>query len=956
MDISQDQVVKRGRPLPDLSRSNSCSSMEDDTIIQSQGGSMDELVAAVDSLRGEQTLMPPEDIKQRLNSIACTLNIDESTLSTALELLESIQLSSDRGVARHRLAIQETLTEFCHTEHYLSQWSPATSSIKTINSGSSKQHSTEEYLFSVGWLLYLHCKSKLFNDTPDLLQSIHIILCCLNLLYLKSPSTNRKLTFNNNSSNNNNNSNNNNENNTDNKDNDDKSESSSDNKKILEFLSKSINGNLKELVNTNQKIFSTIITDMVNNHTLKTSDGDDYFSNISLLTTNFLHLNKLYEHQYYSSGDIDERVFLFDKEIVGTPFKSSSSIRKSNLISENQHQQHHQGRIRQPLFGTGANDSISSSSSSSSSSNQSLNNNNNSSLSGYPTTPSKHLNNEQHSRQYPPQTPVSATVTMVSWIKQTVGNNDIIDSVSQLIKECCGPNAQDSLDMIAKLVSELTDGIDNLYLSDELITSDEQAILTKQFHRSLLATSFEMVAYSHKLDSLLFPHFVKLFGLHPFSYYRIIDSIVKIDDSMPHLLVTHLLSIEERIVEQYAWTEGSTVFALIESSKEHLRTLSPYAASSTSTSTPLKPPSTPSHASNTPAFTNFIQNFSTPTKPTAKPTPLIATPTSYGSKMQSPGPKSRTSIVLINFFRKVLNLIRGKCKNFCMALSLPNDVLHQILWASINLIIEHTELLKNRSLDIIAISTIYAICKLNSIAKTYKTIIESTSIPTKVYKDIPLTNGTGDIVAFYNELYLPTMDATIHQAAEKCQYLKNISTPTKLVPSSPRPSPLPLQQKNITFSPMVSRTSNNINLTPSKLSYSIGRTPSKELKVINMNINNSSSSNIGGVSTTTLGMFGTPSKSTHISNSSSTPSSSVSSTSSSSNVSPVLSSSSSSSDFNENISNSEANTIDNNNNSYNNNNNSSSNKSKGKRLFFGDDSNTQSPTQEESCPEPPLKK
>ncbi|GAM19379.1 hypothetical protein SAMD00019534_025540 [Acytostelium subglobosum LB1] len=975
---------------------------------------MDELVAAVDSLRGETALLSMDELRPKLVDIATTLNVDQTTTSIALDLLEYIQLTNDTsdinqryyiacslfvaGNKRFNTLIPKTLSTHLSTEQlthsvYLSQllktadikmrdffeilpsfvsmlrcdtqplgemtrklgvsfvvlnviyrkyedtyrscfqFNPVTDRLAGGGMGSVARNQalgrfSDEHLFDIGWHIYLYCKRRLFNTTPDLIQSTNLIICSINLVYSKSnllsklslplPPSSSHVGDNNNDNNNNNNNNN---NHTDNPN------------EILEYLCRKIDISLyKELVNTNKTTFTNLVKEMVNDQLLQQSNNDIVFStsNISSILASF---NKHYERQYYAGGDIDERCFLTDKAAIGTPFKQANN--NNNQMSAKKAMTP-DSKFQQPA--------------------RHARNNASDTPIKYPTTPSKATNSSGHL----PATPISASLSMIAWIKAVSKSDDVLSTTESLIER---GSKKETVQDISNRVKQLTQSIDKLYTSEELSEHGAERIQNKrrtygvrlyykllgtiieqelakgsagtktlpflpneEFNRSLLATSYDMVCYAYKLDALLFPYFVNRFQILPYSHLRVIATVINLG-IIPALLTQHLTSIETKIIEQYAWTTNSFVFTHIEQYREPLYLYATqYNSSSSSITTQGNIPSTPTKSNNTSLLS------ATPTKPNTTSTTTTTTTTT--SNLQSPTPAApgqQTSPVLMMFFRKLIMRLQAKLKHYATELSLPAQMVAQMNWVLLKLIIEHTRMLQDRYLDTAIACTVYAICKSNNMEIGFKSLLEIASIPTPAYKDIPLKEGeSGNIIAFYNAIYLEEMTSTVVQAKDKVPQMKvPITTPTKQSMATVA-SPM----SNVIFSPMGSAARVS-SLTPSKTtSYSIGKTPTKELRSINMSINqavpingfgNSNSNNAhhqavaggSGLGLTSLAPIGSSASSTSTS------------TSSSSSVSPILSSASEM-EFNENSSNGAYNSLQ-----YH----EANSKARGKRLFYREDDN-----------------
>ena len=99
------------------------------------------------------------------------------------------------------------------------------------------------------------------------------------------------------------------------------------------------------------------------------------------------------------------------------------------------------------------------------------------------------------------------------------------------------------------------------------------------FLRSLFACSLEIVLHSYSPTSRLFPWILNIFNnsnnsnggsggdadlkLHSFHFYKVIELIARSEPVLSRELVKHLNAVEEAILERYAWTADSPVWALL---------------------------------------------------------------------------------------------------------------------------------------------------------------------------------------------------------------------------------------------------------------------------------------------------------------------------------------------------------------------------------------------------------
>ncbi|XP_060643920.2 retinoblastoma-like protein 2 isoform X1 [Anolis sagrei] len=89
---------------------------------------------------------------------------------------------------------------------------------------------------------------------------------------------------------------------------------------------------------------------------------------------------------------------------------------------------------------------------------------------------------------------------------------------------------------------------------------DLSAILEHDvFHRSLVACCLEIIIYSYKAaDS--FPFTTDIFDVPAFHFYKVIEILIRAEDGLCREVVKHLNHIEEQILESLAWKEESPLW------------------------------------------------------------------------------------------------------------------------------------------------------------------------------------------------------------------------------------------------------------------------------------------------------------------------------------------------------------------------------------------------------------
>eukprot|EP01132_Coremiostelium_polycephalum_P007742 gene7742-9522_t len=926
------------------SRSTSTSSISSDD--RSYHSGMDELVAAADSLRCDSNLLlNPADLKLRFDDISSTINVDDDTMKLAWNFIENLQLQSDTSEQIQKNYIACSLF-ISGNKKFSSLIKKGDSKEKETTQPQPQQNNTvllsqllkasnikllDFFKHMNTFIELLHLDEKFENQLKTLKHNFIV----LSVLYWKYVDIFLKIfqTSSNNNNNNNNNSvisseneeyllsiglnliyiqsnpefhrlpineiatiydNNNNAESSSEINNNNNNNSNISKKSIIPYLCTVTGGNTEEVLNVDLKVFPVIIDMLINNQILK-SKNDITSSN--QLKNNYSNLNRAYEQFYYSNGDIDERLFLFDQDIIGGAYKTPNKKNSSGSTIMNQLNPRNQPPPPSP---------------SSSSSNQyrKYSHHHHHLLEQFahtPTTPTK---------LHQVQTPISEIFSMVSWVKK-IGNyqqptssssttTNSIEPPEELIKLLKENSYEPELEKIISRVNELSSKVTNLYLTEEIaVSSNDENHCTKRknlaiklyyyllykillseggltkssnttnnnnnsgggnnnniiyhndFHKSLLAISFEIISFVYRLEHLFFPYFINLFGVHAFSFIRLIDIVIRTEDSIPQQLIHHFKStVEEKILNQLAWSNHSPVFTAFKN-EINIKQFSPYYLQNQSM-----------------VYVQTHKIFSTPTKPspstvtTPTPTSSTSTTTTTTTTPSTPSTPKKPNPALWNFYKKLTSFIQKRCTRVMTSLNLPKELQSQTIATMTAILESQLTMLENRTVDTLIICSIYAICKVNSHDIKFKNIIEKcTSTTSKEVREIYLNeNEKCDIIQFYNCVFLQLMDPIIFQIKEQQTKFDQLSksglivgntiippSPTKSnpyqsssssVPQSPqRPLPTSSSTTPIFNSPIrVSSTNNNNNTgSTSKsnfYSFSIGKSPAKDLQQINFNINN----------------------------------------------------------------------------------------------------------------------
>ncbi|KAF2302920.1 hypothetical protein GH714_011041 [Hevea brasiliensis] len=85
-------------------------------------------------------------------------------------------------------------------------------------------------------------------------------------------------------------------------------------------------------------------------------------------------------------------------------------------------------------------------------------------------------------------------------------------------------------------------------------------LTNERFHRCMLACSAELVLATHNTVTMLFPAVLERTGITAFDLSKVIESFIRHEESLPRELRRHLNSLEERLLESMVWEKGSSMY------------------------------------------------------------------------------------------------------------------------------------------------------------------------------------------------------------------------------------------------------------------------------------------------------------------------------------------------------------------------------------------------------------
>lgn len=346
------------------------------------------------------------------------------------------------------------------------------------------------------------------------------------------------------------------------------------------------------------------------------------------------------------------------------------------------------------------------------------------------------------------------------------------------------------------------------------------------FHTSLLACALEVVLATYVGNSLkngsfgwgsgasdsvetdlCFPWILGVFQLHAFDFYKVIESFIKAEPTLKHDMMKHLEHCEHVIMENLAWRVDSPLFDLLKQSREE------------GAGEQAEPPATlnqPLHHNHTAA-----DLYLSPVRPSRQPPAAEA-------ETPMPGTRQPRSNSLSLFYKKLYRMAYLRLKMLFSQLLTSHPELEPIIWT----LLQHTlqneyELMRDRHLDQLIMSAMYAICKVKNVDLRFKTIVTA-------YKELPNTNqetfkrvlireGQFDsIIVFYNLVFMQKLKTNILQYSSP---RPPPLSPIPHIPCSPyKNSPLRVPgSNNVYVSPLKSSRISPVVMTPrSRILVSIG--------------------------------------------------------------------------------------------------------------------------------------
>ncbi|XP_054245817.1 retinoblastoma-like protein 2 [Indicator indicator] len=427
-----------------------------------------------------------------------------------------------------------------------------------------RQPCTVSDVFQFCWVLFVHAKGNFPMISDDLVNSYHLLLCALDLVYgnaLQCP--NRKELLNPNF----------------------KGlpedfhtkdyKVSSDPPCIIEKLCSLHYGLVLEAKGIKEHFWKPYIRKLFDKKLLKGKDENlTGFLDPGNFGDSFKAINKAYEEYVLSVGNLDERIFLGDDadEEIGTLTRclnTTSGMETAERVQVKDNLQQHFDRSKSLRITT-------------------------------PLTGRKYVKESN-----PYVTPVSVATyslsrlhTMLAGLKNAPSENleqilrtcsrDPSQSIANRVKDmsevyCQSMQAEGEFSNFSKdVVSKHFRCAEVLYYKvlesiieqekKRLGDADLSAILEQDvFHRSLLACCLEIIAFTYKPPGN-FPFITEIFDIPVYHFYKVIEVFIRAEDGLCREVVKHLNHIEEQILESMAWKQESILWDRIRENENKVPT------------------------------------------------------------------------------------------------------------------------------------------------------------------------------------------------------------------------------------------------------------------------------------------------------------------------------------------------------------------------------------------------
>ncbi|KAF8694203.1 hypothetical protein HU200_038330 [Digitaria exilis] len=362
----------------------------------------------------------------------------------------------------------------------------------------------------------------------------------------------------------------------------------------------------------------------------------------------------------------------------------------------------------------------------------------------------------------------------------------------------------------------------------------------ERFHRCLIACSAELVLATHKTVIMMFPAVLESTGLTAFDLSKIIENVVRHEETLPRELKRHLNSLEVQLLESMAWEKGSSLYNSLIVARpsfsseinrlgllaEPMPSLDELAARQNFhieglPTTPSKKraaapddntdPRSPKRPCNESRNTGLDCNLQTPPPKQshivlaylkAKCHPLQSTFASPTVSNPVGGDGNCADITVQIFFSKILKLAAIRIRNLCERVQYVEQT--ECVYSVFKQILDQqTALFFNRHIDQIILCCLYGVAKVRQLDLSFKEILNNYKREPQCKPEIFLSIYVGsrnrngvlgshhlDIIPFYNQVFVPAAKPFLVSLMDSstCSEDKNANSQ---IAGSPKPSSFP---------------------------------------------------------------------------------------------------------------------------------------------------------------------
>ncbi|XP_016143167.1 retinoblastoma-like protein 1 [Sinocyclocheilus grahami] len=416
-------------------------------------------------------------------------------------------------------------------------------------------------VFKFCWTLFVYTKGNFRMIGDDLVNSYHLLLCCLDLVFCNALMCSNKKDLINQYF----------------RGLPKDTESLEEMPCVIDKLCELHDGLVVEAKGIKEHYFKPYIKTLFEKKILK---GDAETLTELLDTPNFQDnnksINREYEEYVLTVGDFDERVFLgadADEEI-GTPRKATAEPPSGQLSArmqvENNLQQHFE-KTRSLAPST-------------------------------PLTGRRYLKEKEVL-----VTPVSSATQSVSRLQSMVSGlrNAPSDALVHVFNSCSRNPTESILNRVKTMgerfkqaYTKPTDDLPGAHMDfaenrlklaeilyfkilENIMTQEmkrlqgkDMAVLLEQevLHCSLLACCLEVVLFAYS-SQRTFPWILEIFKIPPFYFYKVIEVFIRSEEGLSRDMVKHLNSIEEQVLESKAWTRDSALWTALNNANNKVATV-----------------------------------------------------------------------------------------------------------------------------------------------------------------------------------------------------------------------------------------------------------------------------------------------------------------------------------------------------------------------------------------------